>query len=161
MTQVVKNKNHWISVILSLRYCHKNVQVWSRSLWGVTNDMELQFPKPMVKPRISNLVFCSARSHRYVKRRETDFLHFLQRMLSRPVDQWVISPATQIVTQLSSLLRYLSKAFEGEQTHWVIYHQKARSLWYPLKHRHLFPRGNLWGITQWAQRLLTWESKTY
>jgi len=122
--------------------------------------MELQPQRQILNPHIDNIC-CTARNPHCVKRRKMDFLRFLQRTLSRPVDQWVISPAMQMILLLSSLLLYLSKAFEGEQTHWVIYQQKARSLWYLLKHRRLLPRGNLWGITQWAQRLLTKESKTY
>lgn len=124
----------------------------------MNNDMRLQPQRLVTLDKIDNLIFCTARKHHCMKRRKTDFLHFLQKTLSRPVNQWVISSAMQMILQLSS---YLSKAFGGGQTHWVICQQKARNLWYLLKHHRLFHRGNLWGITQWAQRLLTKESKTY
>lgn len=79
--------------------------------------MELQLQKLIVKPHVDNLFFCSPRSNHCLKGRQTEFLHFLQRMLSRAVDQWVIFPVTQIVMLLIILLHYLNKAFEGEQTH--------------------------------------------
>lgn len=134
---------------------------WRRCLWDANNDLVLQSQRWILSPRIDNLISYTARSHHCVKRRKTDFLHFLQKMLSRPVDHWMISAATQRISLWSSLLHCPSRAFGGEQTHWAIYQQRTRNLWGLSKHHHLFLRGNLWGITQWAQRLLTKESKPY
>lgn len=146
---------------LSLTWLNKNVCVWSRGLWDVNNDMVLQSQRWILSPRVDYLISCTARSHHCVKRRKTSFLHSLQKTLSRAVCQWMISAVTQRIPLWRGLWRCPSRAFGGEQTHSVIYPWRARNLWDLLKHRHLFLRGNLWGITLWAQRLLTKESKAY